>query len=829
MIVSQLYNYSVNTIFIFVTLLTHTTNYMHLTQTKFSACIHSYALLLLLFCTTIGFSQKIASGIVTDAATHQPLAFASIIFNGDNSKGITTDIDGKFAFTSNQKIITIAISYVGYDSKIVEVTPANNKNLSIQLAFASNELKEVVISNGENPANAIMRKVIANKEMNDPENITSFTYRSYNKTVFDIKFKNAKDSLAVKKKFNGHLFMMESVSQRKFIKPDISEEVVIATKASGFKDPHFASLATDLQPFSFYKDNIPFFNINYLNPITKGSLNKYKFTIQDTLYKNQDTIYVLSYKPLPRKNFEGLTGLLYINTNKYAVQNVTATPYEKGKMDITIQQQYTFIDGQWFPEQLNYVFTMSQNPKVGSMMAQGKSYIDSVAINVPLRKRDFALEAVRMDDNAGKKDSLYWVNIRKEQLTTYEKNTYHFIDSLGQKHHFDKFLAVVEKLAYGRIPVGPIDIDINKTLVYDKYEGMRIGLGAYTNEKVFNRLVLGGFAGYGTKDYKWKYGGEAIYTLSKKHELSVKGKYQDNLIETGNHGYTFPAPNMYNYRSIIAYQMDRIQEAGAEVGFRAFRYTKWNIGLTSGRTTPLYEYVFTNNGKAYTRYDNTELGINMKFAFKERIVNAFKQNVSMGTKYPTLYVSYARGLKGLFNADFNYNKIEAAVEQSFLTKNIGTTNYRLEAGYIDTAVPYGMQFTGEGSHDRDYAFVMKNTFQTMRPYEFLSDRYVNLFTSHNFGGLLFKTEWFQPQLVLHNNFGWGDLRHSAGHNFIAYKTKDKFFSETGLQLDNILKVNYLDMGYLGIGAGIFYRYGAYAYDKGSDNTVFKVTFSFSIK
>ena len=805
---------------------------MHLTLSKRLVSLNTYAVILLLLCATFGYSQNRVAGKVTDATTHQPLAFASIVFNNDNSTGITTDIDGKFAFTSNQKIATLTCSYVGYAAKVIAVTAANSQNMDIKLTFASNELKEVVITNGENPANAIMRKVIANKELNDPENIASFTYRSYNKTVFDMKFQNAEDSLALKKKLNGHLFMMESVSERKFIKPDVSEEVVIATKASGFKDPHFASLATDLQPFSFYKDNIPFFNINYLNPITKGSLSKYKFTIQDTLYKNQDTIYVLSYKPLPRKNFEGLTGLLYINTNKYAVQNVTATPYEKGKMDITIQQQYAFIDGHWFPEQLNYVFSMAQhpNPKVGRMMAQGKSYIDNVALNVPLRKRDFALEAVRMDDNAGKKDSLYWVNMRKEQLNTYEKNTYHYIDSLGQKYNFDKFLAVTEKIVYGRIPIGPVDLDINKTLVYNKYEGLRLGLGVYTNEKVFDKLVLGGFAGYGTKDYKWKYGGEAIYTLSKKHEFTVEGKYQDNLVETGNHGYTFPAPNMYNYRNIIAYQMDRIQEAGAEVGFRAFRYTKWNIGLTSGRTTPLYDYTFTNKTcRVFTRYDNTELGINMKFAFKERIVNAFKQNVSMGTKYPTLYVYYARGIKGLFDADFDYNKIEAVVEQTFLTKNVGITSYRLEAGYIDKALPYGLQFTGEGSHDKDYAFIMKNTFQTMKPYEFLSDRYVNLFTSHNFGGLLFKTEWFQPQLVLHNNFGWGDLRHGAGHNFITYKTKDKLFAETGLQLDNIIKVNYLNVGYFGVGAGVFYRYGAYAYDKDSDNTVFKITFSFSIK
>ncbi|MBC8643379.1 hypothetical protein H9W95_02595 [Flavobacterium lindanitolerans] len=91
--------------------------------------------------------------------------------------------------------------------------------------------------------------------------------------------------------------MMESVTNRKFIKPDISEEVVIGTKVSGFENPTFASLATDFQPFSFYKDNIRLFNINYLNPISKGSLKKYKFRIEDTIYQ-QKTRYTSCHSDL---------------------------------------------------------------------------------------------------------------------------------------------------------------------------------------------------------------------------------------------------------------------------------------------------------------------------------------------------------------------------------------------------------------------------------------------------------------------------------------------------------------------------------------------------
>lgn len=792
------------------------------------------AFLFVMFPLTASAQNNVA-GRVIDKDTRQPLAFATIIFNNNPQLGITSDVNGKFTYAGREEAKTLTCSYVGYNSFTTAVPKGGQKDILIELEFAENQLGEIVITPGENSANAIMRKVIANKDINNPENIASFKYNSYNKVVYNMKFKNSNDSIKLKNKLKlegGPLFIMESHTERKFISPDVSEEVVLATKVSGFKNPSFASLATDLQPFSFYKDNIPFLNINYLNPVSKGSLNKYRFTLQDTLYRGQDTVYVISYKPLPRKNFEGLTGLLYINTNKYALQNVTATPFEKGKIDIRIQQQYELVDGYWFPHQLDYglIFTEYPDENMG-MTVEGKSYIDNVQLNPPMRKKDFRLESVWIADDAAAKDSLYWKAARREPLSGGELITYKVIDSIGEEHGFDRLLTFVEKLVQGRIPVKYFDIDLNKTIVYNRYEGFRPGLGLYTNERVFRRLTLGGFFGYGLKDEEWKYGGEIDYELSKKHEFTIGASYQDNLVEVGKHGFKFPGFSYYNFRAVLAYRMDRIEEESFRTGFRAFRYAKFNLSFNHARISPAYPYLYNGGDAVYNNYDNTTVGVNMRFAYKEKIINSFKQNVSMGTNYPILYLYYTRGIKDAFKGDFNYNKIEGAIEHSFFTKNIGKTSYRLEGGYIDNPVPYGQLFTGEGSYDEDTAIIMKNTFQTMLPYEFLSDRYVNVFTSHNFGALLFQVGKFEPQISWHNNFGWGDLpgTESSMHNFTWHKTKDKVFMETGLQADNIIKMNYVNIGYLGFGAGVFYRYGDYAYDAFKDNIALKFTASFSIK
>ena len=117
----------------------------------------------------------------------------------------------------------------------------------------------------------------------------------------------------------------------------------------------------------------------------------------------------------------------------------------------------------------------------------------------------------------------------------------------------------------------------------------------------------------------------------------------------------------------------------------------------------------------------------------------------------------------------------------------------------------------------------------MLPYEFLSDRYANLFLSHNFGPLLLKLKNFQPDISVHHNMSWGSLNNTSRLQNNSYHTKEKVFFENGLQFDNILKLNFQNLGYLGAGLGIFYRYGAYSSSSLEENIAYKFSLRYSIK
>lgn len=783
----------------------------------------------------ISYSNLIAQvelkGKVINHETGEPLAFANIIFDKNPRLGVVTDMDGNFTFQTSKIPENLTISYMGFFS--IEM-PIKSRNIEVRLKPKSLDLNEVVLSEKDNPAHRIIRLVIANKEKNNPEKIASFKYKCYNKTIFDfVSTKSSIDSLELRKKMKGgHIMMMESVSERKFLQPNLSEETVIATKVSGFKNPNFATLATDLQPFSFYQNHIPLVDIQYLNPIANGSLNKYHFTLQEEYFQNQDTVFVISYKPKKNKNFEGLTGILHINSKNYAVQNVTATPFEKGKIDLKIQQQYQLIDGEyWFPEQLNYVMTLTNyDDGVFGISVNGRSYISDISLEIPLKKRDFAIETVRIDENAAKKDSVFWIQNRPEKLKNAEIVTYQFMDSLGEKVNFDRFLTWGAKLADNKFPLGWVDLDLSKTLVFNEYEKTRIGLGLFSNERLSNKYTLGGFAGYGTGDFEWKYGGSFEYLIDKKNEIKLGYIFQNNLQEIGFSGMKSMQYNRLTLRDYIASEMNNIQQHALSMKFRVFRNMQWHFRYQATAVNPLsFEQLPLPGSPPFDSYRVEEFATLLRWAPNEKIVESFGKRLVVVSENPVFNFYFAQGFKGIWDGILPYKKAEMNVEQSFLTKNIGKTTYRLSGGWIDRNLPYGWMFTGEGSLNRRFPYFMKNTFQTMQTYEFLSNQYAHLFLIHNFGTLLFKTNWIQPNISVHHNMGLSTLKGENPVLLLPFQEQENLFVESGIQLDNLFKINYLNVGYLGFGVAGFYRYGYYSLPNSNDNLVLKMTVNFTIK
>lgn len=794
--------------------------------------------ILFLLCYLLGqslFAQVTKKGVVLDNESKDPLPFVNISFQTNRMYGTTTDIDGKFKINTATTPSHFNFSYVGYKNLQL---PANNLPDTIYMDIATDVLATVDLSASYNPAHRIIKKAVENKRQNNPNRLNSYEYHSYNKLILEMEVDQEKwaeekgeemDSADIKvNEFlsSQHMAVLESVNKKRYLYPETHEEEIIGSKVSGFSDPRLGIIITDFQPFSFYEDNISLLNVDYLNPISKGSLSRYDFQLEESLLQDNDTLFIISYTPSETANIEGMKGVLTINSNGYAVQNVIAEPADPTLYHIRIEQLYELqSENQWFPSQINYSIKALAYPTESiHFVYNGRSYINEIKIN-PTFEGKLNIESVAVLEGAGQKDDAFWAIHRNEILNAKEQKTYHFMDSLGEKYHFDLFYNIGEQMSLGRIPLGPIDIDYRKMFTYNEYEGTRAGIGLHTSRKLFKPAIIGGYWAYGFKDQEDKYGADVEFFLHQDSELRLKVSHMNDVLEPGRTQLSYPLSEV-NLHTILIEKMDRLKEDKVALSFRTMRYAQLRFSLAQQELTPLHNYIWLNDFSE--TYQFTEMEIDMRYAHKERIVKIAGERLNYRTDYPVVYLNYKKGFDGFLEGNYNYDKAVLAFDYNFLSRNLGRTELRFELGKLWGEVPPSKMFFANGSYLQGRSIVIPKSFQTMGLYEFISDEYVSFYFSHNFGTLLYKapkhiSRYFDPEITIVNNVLLSNFSQTGLYVLPDVKVANNLFLEGGVQLDHLFKVNMLNAAYLGFGAGVFARYGPYAFDDFSDNILVKLS------
>jgi hypothetical protein len=816
--------------------------------------------LLTLF-TFNAFSQATLKGKIFDSETGEPLPFVNVVFN-EKGNGFTTSLDGDFKITTTDSIHWLKISYLGYIPQKIEVTLDNiNKPFGIGLVKTSYKINEVVIKPGVNPAHRIIIAAYNNRAKNNPERLASFRYTSYNKLYFTIDKLTAKrirrvDSDSLKKidstlikleklKKNQYLMMFETVSKREFQAPSNNQEDIIASRVSGLKDPFIAFLATQFQSFSFYPELITLADKAYLNPISAGSTRKYLFIIEDTLLTPEnDTLFVISFRPHKNRNFEGLMGRLTINSRGYAIQNVIAEPSspETGTISIKIQQRYErFKDDAWFPVELNTDLIVNpindlKNRKTGNtykvqMIGVGKSYLKDIEINPEIKSHNFSHIEATFDPQAGSRNIEFWQLYRKDSLTEKELRTYRIIDSLGRKHNFDRRMRIIESLMTGRIPMGYLNLNINQLFGYNMFEGYRLGLGLETNSKVSKYFKVGGYTAYGFKDMTYKYGGFSDITLNRKYEFAIGYSYKNDVRESGSYHFggevsLFSGSDFYRTISIV--KMDGIEEHQANIRFRFLKAFKLNISMANQKYNLLshYYYKAPNPADTIKTFDQSEFSAILRFAPGEKFMETPRGIVPLNIDFPILFVKYTKGLK-TFNGKFNYDKLEVRLDKSYQWRILGKTSIGVDAGKVFGNIPLSLMYFGRANYfDGGISIDASHCFGAMRMNEFVSDRYVNIFIKHDFAKLFWrnrKGRW-QPEVAIAHNISYGNVSTNTLHivpNGFTINAPTKGYYETGLMINKLIP-----SGFVAYGFGVFYRYGAYHFADEKENFAYKITLSY---
>jgi len=790
--------------------------------------------------------QYSVSGRVVDSETLEPLAFVNILISRSRSGGMT-DIDGFFHLSHHSPIEQLNLSYVGYFSMVHDDEPGS-KTQTISMVRKPIELAVVEVFPGENPAHRIIENAIRNRDRNNPEKLGAFSYESYNKFVFTGEFGDdaptpqaSSPRVIISASGNleeflekRHFMIMETVTQRRFRYPNLNNETVLASRISGFENPVLALIATQFQSFSFYEDHISISGREYLSPISPGSTGRYFFLLEETTFTHSDTVFIISFQPSRGRNFEGLSGVLYINSNGWAIQNVIAEPAnQQGQSRVKIQQMYELIDGRrWFPTQLNTDVEVVNISNINNfrMLGLGRTYLRNIELEPGFRRRDFSSYAVEFSPNTIVRDTEFWRRYRPDSLSFREENTYHYLDSIGQEQNLDRQLERIEAVISGAIRAGIFDIELKHLIGYNDQEGWRPGFGLRTNPRLSNRFSISGNIGYGLRSQTLRYGWGGEVLLDRLSALRLGYDFLWDFRERGGSVFLESTSLLspYNIRRYFLLDMDMLKQHRAWLELRAFR----NYLTIRGYASDEYQKTNTNYFFSPFALNETELanafrffetGLMMRLAVGEQYVLTPTRTLAFGTNFPILYLNLAKGWNNFYKGEHDYWRAEMKLERQFRIKMAGTQKWVLQAGYVHGNVPWPKLFTGQATYRR-FAITAPQSFATMRMGEFVSDRYAALFFFHNFEKLLLNRKGFSPGLVLLTNVGIGSLSKPKLHLGYNLKSMKKGYFESGFAITDLM-----GSGLTSLGIEFMYRYGPYAFSDFKDNFSLRLNYSFMFR
>jgi hypothetical protein len=830
----------------------------------------------------LSFSQETIAGQVVDEQG-KGLPFVNITINTGGTGG-TTDLDGNFDLYSKNSIRSLNFSYIGFDPLTLSGPNLKKDAQKVVLKENTTTLLEVEVLPGKNPAHRMVENAIRNKKANDPEELDEFSYYAYSKffitlnidsidpRIDTIMMSDKIDSLkgsevdtvlrvdssnyALHEFFSSkHLFFMETLTERRFKRPRDNEEV-LAQRTSGFKNPMFALLVTQLQSFSFYQDYIGISGGEYLNPISKGSTNRYYFIIEDSLFTEEgDTIFTLSFRPRPNKGFKALQGAISIDSRDWAIVNVRAVPAESDGIPIEIRQSYErFGPHTWFPTSFDADIELPMiSVNTSSPKAIMRRKLMRINLEPGLERKDISRAELSITDKKEAEVDSLLREFRGEELDSVEQTTYPFIDSVSKAENIEQNLNLLLTLRRGYIPLKYVNLDIGSVLNYNTYEGIRLGAGIESPASFSEWFRIGGYYAYGFKDKAHKYGGHIDMELHKNLRWEIFGRYKSDIFETS--GFAVPGIETgswtdNNYRRIYVEQWDYAQILSGGMRIDPFPTMGIELQAQHERRQTLGNYLFRPgnnsdlNRDPRSQFRFSELSATFRFAPEEKYAETPFGKIKLNTAYPVFHLHLSKGLKDLWGGEFDYTRALAQIEYKHLSRGFGEASFRLRAAAVWGDVPVSKLYTPAANYrtisnqfEANLGSVAdRNSFETMRFNEFLSDRFVSFMWRQDFRSILYKKGNFAPHIEMVHRIAWGSLENSDFQKNIGFtdlrnpdteadlilKDLRNPYLESGIELNRLYSSNFV-----AIGIGAYYRYGAQQLSEPIDNFAFKLSSKFA--
>ena len=794
-------------------------------------------LLLLIFQVCTGFSQtQIIKGRVEDMHSEETIPFASVVFQKSNI-GQLTDSAGNFIFrfTSSMKGDSLAVSYVGYQTKKIFINSSSSDTLNLVIKLDRVSLpKEVVIKSKYSKGWMLWRKVVKNKARNDRARFDNYGYELYNKLELDIngfnsnRFNNIKflkpfgfiidqtiDTVTEEKPILP-VFISESISDLYYQRnPLRKREEIKASRTSGVKNESFQKLLGGMKiNDNIYNNYIEVFDKRFISPVADNGDVFYQYRLPDTQYVGGKRLLHLVFTP-KHKGENTFEGECWIHDSTYAVQKVSL--HLSKEANVNFVNKYAFIqeykllgDSVWFlaKDKLVVDFSPLGKQRFGVIAKKTTTYknvqINDGSVWEQVRKNK-TQEDIIMLESAGQHNDDFWRDSRHESLNVNEKAIYTMVDTLEKMPLFKTYKNTIEFLATGYKSLGKLEYGPwFNAISINAIEGFRTRLDMGTSSKFSKKWRLAGYLAYGSADQQFKGRAEILHIIKKSPRTSLYASFVDDY---DNGQVYYDEVGMDNVFTLAA-RKTQIPIKFLRVKQEKFEFLKeTNTGFSFELTATRKEfrpvrslpdasiYSKSNGGDGLT---NTELSMKIRFAYLERFLEGDFFRTSLGSPYPITELKYSKGLSGVLGGGYDYHKINISVHDYQKVAYYGELYYNIFAGKIWGTLPFPILEVHPGN---EIYYYNKYAFNLMNRFEYLSDQFAGINVEHNIGAGIFRLFGPSRKLKLRQFWNakilWGKLSEEnkkfnqfgtvfdQGHEFRSLD--DNTYMELGTGVNNIFK------------------------------------------
>ena len=747
---------------------------------------------------------------------NEKLGYSNIYVKG-TSNGTSANIDGQYHLDLPPGTYEIVFQHLGYKQHIETINLPKDQELNVTLEELQYQIRDVVVNGNQDPAMEVIKKAIERRKyfLNVVETYQCDAYVKGMQRILEapdkiLGRKINRTGILTGPNNSGILYLSESQSKLYYKKPNKFHEVIYSSKVSGKSNGFTFNSAQDFY-FNFYERSITIPYIAqrpFISPLSENTFFYYNFKMIGAYKEGDKLINKILVTPKRKSDpcFSGIISIVEDNWNIYSLELFLTKENGIQYIDTLKVTQY-FIpvkDNIWLPSQQRY------DAKASFLGVKGDGYYlgifknyevnDGFASLKPVVKTDttksakktekqkkkeekkiekklFTPEIVKIENNANKRDTMYWDSMRPVPLTAIEMQDYQIKDSIQVirdskefKDSTDKknnrtgvssvILGYVYRKQYKKIEVDfPSIIDL---VNFNTAEGanLHVHISIKKQFDAQKRLSFDPVVRYGFSNRQFNAMGTLSYRSSEIHDEYVSisgGRYVSQIdgsqpqTEFGNTWQSLVFKNnfmklyeQYFVRAAYSRELFNGLQSTLSVNYQQ-RYGLDNTNLFS--FFPKVKNTYTPNGvelpavadSNVNRHNSLRIDLDFHIVFSQHYITRPDVRYRTGSKYPELFISFKEAVPINHVSDQNFIFLEAQLKGEIPLKILGTTFYRFGGGGfpLNKAIDYPdyKSFSGNflslGGTDL-LGFYLIQYYQNSTN-QYFAEAHID----HHFGGFLF--------------------------------------------------------------------------------------------